>query len=439
MKDIRITNSTRPDEELTAYLGFDELQVIKADIDGDKRFLVIDKDDSPAECPICHQCGEKFEYYPKEYVDCVVDEHGNCEYIILDHRFVKCICRNDHPKLLKFSKEYSFAYKNAKVTKRMENRVVLMAMRTSCNEAESLVNGMITRQAIGMIVKRWVARCDSLRGVFNTPRDMAVISCTTEDKGYVFFADIGYRKFRIIDVIASIDSDSIAAELKKFEIDKIATVLTDSNSILVDTLRSYLADTTVLSVDTDSLIPPINHNLMEYMKKNARQIDKNVKHYITLSRDALGRNEEGRVDDALASRDELRKIYNHVNLLRKLIKNDKNFDYAEFVKWNNEIPQDDGGILGDTSLYIEHYMDEIINFYRRRTYVTRDVFARMKALVDKISRWSERAPELMRGRILYSGYVDNYEILEEQQWMGVSYEDVMANIEKLIEEGGSQQ
>ena len=48
------------------------------DIDGIlPDILVIDKDDSPAECPICHQCGEKFEYYPKEYVDCVVDEHGN--------------------------------------------------------------------------------------------------------------------------------------------------------------------------------------------------------------------------------------------------------------------------------------------------------------------------------------------------------------------------
>ena len=57
--------------------------------------------------------------------------------------------------------------------------------------------------------------------------------------------------------------------------------------------------------------------------------------------------------------------------------------------------------------------------------------------MDRLSRWSDRAPELMRARLLYAGMVDDYEDLADIQWQGISYDDVMANIDMLIKEGGS--
>lgn len=437
LKDIRITKSTRIDDELTSYVGISELKAIMIEPAGRKTILVVDADDSPAECPKCHKDGERFEYYPKEYVDCVVDKNGKYEYIILDHRFVKCLCRNHPPRLIKFSKEYDFAYRNCKVTKRMENRIVALAMRTSCYETEQMVDYSVSRQAIGTIVKRWVARCDSLRSTFLTPRNMAIISGTTGDKGYVFFADVAYGKFRIIDVIVGIDSANIISELRRFEIEKIGMVITDSNTILVDTLRSYLSDATVLSVDVDSLIPPVTENISRYMKKYARQIDTKVKGNILVARDNLSEVNRGRVDEALASRDELRKIYEHVNLLRKVIKTEHFTDYSEFEKWNETIPEDTTGVFNDVSIYIDDYVNEIINFYKRRNIVSGDIFIRIRALVDRLSRWSDRAPELMRARLLYASMVDDYEDLADIQWQGISYDDVMANIDMLIKEGGS--
>lgn len=437
MKDIRITKSTRADENLTIELGISELKVISVEPSYLRKFLAVDSDDSPAECPYCHEEGEKFEYYPKEYYDCITKKNGEVEYIILDHRFIKCLCRNHQPGLKKFSKEYDFAYKGANVTKRMENRIVALAMRTSCSETEQLLNSLITRQAIGSIVRRWVARCDSLRGSFNTPRDMAIISGSTNDVGYVFFADVAYQKFRIIDVVAGIDSASIISELRKFELDKIQTVLTDSNTILVDTLRGTLSDNTILSVDADSLIPPITEELEKFMRKNARQINTKVKHNITLARDGLSESNKAGVDEALASRDELRGIYEHANLLRRIIKTKNGGDYSEFEKWNENIPLDTEGVFDDVSVYIEDYMKEIINFYKRRNNVSGNVYARLRALVERISRWSERAPELMRARLMYASIVDTYEELEDYQWPGITYEDVVENIEMLIKEGGS--
>lgn len=57
--------------------------------------------------------------------------------------------------------------------------------------------------------------------------------------------------------------------------------------------------------------------------------------------------------------------------------------------------------------------------------------------MDRLSRWSDRAPELMRARLLYASMVDDYEDLADIQWQGISYDDVMANIDMLIKEGGS--
>ena len=438
LKDIRITKSTQIDDELTKYIGISELNAIGINESAARKtILVIDADDSPAECPKCHKNGERFAYYPKNYIDCVVDRNGKYEYIILDHRFVKCICRNHPQHLLKFSKEYDFVCKKCKVTKRMENRIVALAMRTSCFETEQMIDCAVSRQAIGTIVKRWVARCDSLRNTFETPSKMAIISGTTSDKGYVFFADVEKNKFRIIDLIVGIDSANIISELRRFEIKNIELVVTDSNAILVDTLRSYLSDATILTVDVDSLIPPIIEKISGYMKKYARQIGTKVKGNILVARDNLSNLDRDRVDEALASRDELRKIYEHVNLLRKVIKTDHFMDYSEFEKWNDTIPEDTTGVFDDASIYIDDYTNEIINFYKRRNNVSGNIFIRIKALVDRLSRWSDRTPELMRARVLYANMVDDYEDLGEKQWKGISYDDVMKNIDLLIEEGGT--
>ena len=61
LKDIRITKSTRIDDELTSYVGISELKAIMIEPAGRKTILVVDADDSPAECPKCHKDGERFE------------------------------------------------------------------------------------------------------------------------------------------------------------------------------------------------------------------------------------------------------------------------------------------------------------------------------------------------------------------------------------------
>lgn len=436
LKDIRVTKNTRADEVLTSYLGIPELKVIQKEAYGRTKLLVVDTEDNPAECPECHKEGERFQYFPKEYYDCVVNSKGVYEYIIIDHRFVKCICRRHEGRNRTFSKEYDFAYRNANVTKRLENRIVILSMMNSCLNASKQIDKVVSRQAVGNIVRRWVERCDSLRGDFLTPTNMAVISGGTSEKGYVFFADIGYRKFRIIDVIAGIESASIITELRRFNLNDIRYMLTDSNTIIVDTLRGVLHDDTTLAVDVDSFIPPLNDQFLMYIKKNAKQIDSRLKNTFLLDKESLPDSERKKINNALENRKELHNIYEHVNNLRRIIRG-KAPKYSELENWRKNIPDNSENVFDDVDVYIDAYAEEIINFYRRRTSVTEDVYIKIRALVNRLSNWSDRAPELMRARVLYSGIVDDYEELEERQWMGVSYDDVMENIDKLIKEGGS--
>ena len=73
--------------------------------------------------------------------------------------------------------------------------------------------------------------------------------------------------FRIIDVVSGISAANIEIVLKRFELTKIATVITDSNSVLVDALRGGLSDLTELSVDVESLLPPIIDGMRKYHPK----------------------------------------------------------------------------------------------------------------------------------------------------------------------------
>lgn len=461
MKDLRITKHTEIDEQMTKLLSIDELSIIKCGHKEIKRsvadgggvrtvkcYTVIDSDDSKAECDICQQDGEPYEYYQKCYIDCMVDGTGKSQYVILDHRFVKFLCRK-HGKLHKFSKEYAFAEKNSNVTKRMENRVVFLAVRTSCNEAAQKVGYIVSRQAVGNVVRRWTERCDLLRGSFNTPTDLAVISAMNNERGYIFFADISYNKFRIIDVVSGISAANIEIVLKRFELTKIATVITDSNSVLVDALRGGLSDLTELSVDVESLLPPIIDGMRKYMNLFERQIDPKIKHAITLPAESVSQYNQGRMKETFKSRKKLFEIYNHVNALRTIIKSDDHLDYKKFEGWLDGIPDEDYNlstkkdtdvretVFSEVSVYVEDYMKEILNFYRRRKNITGDVYRKIRLLVDKLQNWSDRAPELMRTRILYSDKIDTYEDLADSQWTGVDYEDVMKNIDLLISEGGN--
>lgn len=440
MKDIRITKSTKVDEALTKQLNISELKVIRCLNTTPRTFLVIDTDNSPAGSPEDGESGEPFQYYSKTYLDCLETDDG-VEYISLDHRFVKYIQtykdEQGNTRYRKFTKGYYFAERNATITKRLEQRIVLLAMKSSFLDTAAAMDNLLTRQTIGVIVKKWVKKCDVLRDKFLTPRKMAIMSGTDDENGYVFFMDIQTTKIIIIDVIAGISSDEIRKELQKFEIDKIQYLLTDSNSILVDTLRGSIADkNTTLAVEADSLVPVINSKIMEYMKKHERQIPAETKDYILIAKDQLGENPGERVDAALESRPKLREIYEHVNWLRQIIKAVDRDGYDDFRKWIAQIPEDSEGIFDDASVYIENYEEEILNFYRRRREISGSVYVRIRNLVDKLSRWSERAPDLMRARMLYASIVDDYEDLEEHQWKGLTYEDVMDNIEMLIDEGG---
>lgn len=461
MKDLRITKYTEIDEQSTKLLDIEGLSVVmcgqkKIKMSGDSGvsnkdvqcFTVIDSDKSKAKCDICKQDGEPYEFYKKEYIDLIKDDSGKIHYTILDHRFLKYLCRH-HDRLHKFSKEYTFVEKKMNVTKRMENRVVYFAVRTSCNEAAQRVDYIVSRQAVGNIVRRWTERCDMLRGNFNTPTDLAVISAVNNERGYIFFADISHNRFLIVDVICGINAANIEAELRRFDLKKISTVITDSNSILVDALRSRLADGTELSIDVDSLLPPIIEKMKKYMNLFERQIDPNIKHAITLPREQVSQYYKDKMKETFRSRKELLEIYNHVNALRTIIKAGNHADYEKFEQWLETIPDEKYNlsrkkdtekretVFAEASVYVEDYMQEVLNFYRRRTNITGDVYQKIMVLVDKLGRWSDRAPELMRARLLYSGMIDTYENLANSQWAGISYDDVMKNIDLLISEGGN--
>ena len=179
------------------------------------------------------------------------------------------------------------------------------------------------------------------------------------------------------------------------------------------------------------------------------QIDPKIKHAITLPAESVSQYNQGRMKETFKSRKKLFEIYNHVNALRTIIKSDDHLDYKKFEGWLDGIPDEDYNlstkkdtdvretVFSEVSVYVEDYMKEILNFYRRRKNITGDVYRKIRLLVDKLQNWSDRAPELMRTRILYSDKIDTYEDLADSQWTGVDYEDVMKNIDLLISEGGN--
>lgn len=456
MEDIRITKSTKIDTKLTELLSIADVAVISTSIksfnntasrggtNNRRKFLSFDSDRSKAECEECKELAEKHRYFKKEYVDCIINEDGVYEYIILDFRFLKFICRN-HDTMRVFSKPYYFAERDANITNRMESRIIYLAMRTSCFDAARLIDYSVSRQAIGTIVKKWTERCDIYRDEFITPADLVIMSATNTDTGYIFFADISYNKFRIFEVVPLVDSASIISVLNKLNIDKIQNVVTDSNTILVDTLRSTLPDRISLIIDANALIQPLLDNLEKYLNKYARQIEHRTKGYFLLPQNAVQPGSRIRMAEAMASRPELEKIYNHIILLRDIVKSEIHDDYSSFEKWNENIPEvtladreedQDFSIFDDVSVYIDDYMTEIMNFYKRRNIVDADVFQKIKILSDRLSNWSDRAPELMRARVLYSKFVDDCQEIGEQQWRGISYDDLLQNIDELIREGG---
>lgn len=440
LEDIRITKLTKIDEKLTRELNIGELKVIYCEDTIPRTFLVIDSDCSPAGNPDDGSTGEPHQYYGKHYLDYIETKSG-IEYVILDHRFIKYVQRREDSqgniRYRKFSKGYDFAEKDAKITKRLEKRIVLLAMISSCLDAAAQLDGLISRQTVGSIVKKWVHKCDVLRNRFITPRQMAIVSGTDSEHGYVFFMDVQISRISIIDVITGISSEGILKELQKFELEKVQYLITDSNAIIVDTLRGAISTRdTMLAVEPESIVQIINDRIIDYMNKNERQIPVETKADILVDKDLLEDNRKERVDLALDIRPELRKIYEHVNLLRRIIKIFNGEEYRDFNRWIDQIPEESEEIFDDASVYVENYEEEIINFYRRRKNISGSLTVRIRNLVDKLSRWSEKAPELMRARLLYASIVNDYEDLEENQWKGLTYEDVIDNIEMLINEGG---
>lgn len=431
------------DYDLTAMLGLDELEVVKYE---DGQYTAMNADHELPKCIYCGGDTRNHDTRTRNFYDCIKDEEGKPQFIYLayDQYMYQCLNTDCHSL---FPRKIDFARGNAKLTKRLEEMIVHYGMFLSYGDIKNKFEDKISRTTVKDTISNWTNRHDEDRGAFYTPEILCIISFETTKVNYILVADGVDENKCIIDVLLDIGSGQVMSILSRFDKSKIKRVVVDVNPTIVEVIRDQLPGVEI-QVHTGALLLCakkefellINNEGPHLYKVDRKSLLKSPQELAILegSSDEVKRYndeityENNRISHIIGTKPRIGVAYEHIINLYKVLSPDS--DYSNLKKWEDAVsivcPED----FELTIAYVEHYMQELLNFYLRRTEVTKDIYDELVILNNLIDEFKTYSADVLRAKILYQVEPLLEEVDGKTLWRGVPLEKVIAITKKLLNE-----
>ena len=412
---------TRPwDPDRTALLDQPELWVQKNGGQNYFRAWLVEQDvDS---CPLCDSKVIKVQdLFSKTYTD-LISDGGQKRVISLEYRFYKWRCLNEKCRHI-FARDISFATKYDNVTHRMEDEIVrLVVGGRSYAEICDLLDGPITRQAIGQIFNRWVRSRDDQRRILRPLQRLAVLSGRTDRESYTIFLNLD-DGIRVFDILYGVDSADIAAILRKLDAAAVQTVLSDCDPIIAATVKDHFPNAVhIIPVDfwfklVADDFAAFSHNRIKWCPVK----DKDELIQTPYSELVMRQSDLKKI---LTMRPEMEEPYSDFNYLREMInRRDELWVYDELVEWIETVDDNFREELSVTEYQLQYYRQEIEAHMHHRDAVPDRLYRLTTRLEEILKKKRTFSTEVLKARVLYSRDAD----LDD--WRGIPIEDVITTLE----------
>ena len=372
-------------------------------------------------CPLCGGKVIKMQdLFSKTYKD-IINDNGKKRVVTLEYGFHKWRCLDDRCRHI-FAKEIDFASKYDNVTYRLEEEIASKVMQGhTYGEIFNQLQGSISRQAVGQIFNRWVRKKEDLRKLQSTPSRLAIISAATEKDRCVLFLNLD-DGIKIFDVLYGINSGEIAAVIRKLDMAKVKTVLTDCEEIIVAAAKDFFSGA-VHIIPVEFWFRLVTADFEAYSHDVLKWCAVSGKDYKIMMLPAVLGPMISDLQQIFAARPAIQQPYADYNILREIISNrDELWVYDELLEWCDSIGSEFREHLSVTIMQLQHYRQEIENHVHYREEVPEP----LSRLVDmlEIDLKSERffSTETVKAKLLYGVQADL------EHWTGIPIGDVLESL-----------
>ncbi len=410
----------RTDIDRTYLLGQPELSVERGKGSPDY-FYGWNQDPEVDACPLCGGHVIKMQdLFSKTYRD-IIQDNGKTRVISLEYGFHKWRCLNAECRHI-FAKEIEFASKYDNVTYRLEEEIAAKVMHgDTYGQIHNQLQGSISRQAVGQIFNRWVRKKEELRKLRSTPSRLAILSGDAEKGRYVLFLGLD-DGIRILDVLYGVNSAEIATVIRTLDREKVNTVITDCEEILVAAAKDYFPDA-VHIIPVEFWFKLVAADFAAFAHEKLRWCTvpgKDTK--IMMTRAALG-PKVADLEEIFDNRPSLQQPYEDYHALWEIISNrDELWVFDELLDWAGSVDSEFGDYLSVTMLQLEHYRQEIENHVRYREEVPERLSIQIDWLEDNLFRERIFSTECLKAKLLYGVQADL------EHWSGVPIEDTLRSL-----------
>lgn len=406
------------DEARSALLCQSELFVLK-NIKGKTGFYARLINDDVDRCPVCGEVDLKNQgLFEKVYIDYLPDNHEK-HVIFFTYQFNKYKCLNKQCHHI-FSKSIGFASQRDHVTHRFEKEIVKRIINgDSYDTIAKSLSYSVTRQAVGQIFIRWVKGQEEARRIKTTPSTLAIISGKTDKDQYTLFLSLD-KTIRILDIILGVSSLDIIGWIRRLDLDRIETVITDCDPVIVDTINDYLPQITYI-IPVYYWFKLVAEDFKEYSRELLRWSQvRNKDSIIMLSESELGFNVSSR-NKLLETRPAIRQPYKDYNELRETVFNrEKLWTINDLDAWVASADPDLQKHLNATILRLNMYKDLIYQHELHREQIPNNLYQLSNDLESYVSKAKTISDAQLKARVLYSVPAD----LED--WRGIPIEEAIS-------------
>ncbi len=416
----------REDQARTDLLALNELIVLKGKGDPDHFYAWLD-DLAPEHCPLCNGSEIKVQnLFSHTYTDCIME--GTAPRVIsLTYEFYKYRCKNPECRHI-FAPEITFASVNSNLTRRLEKQIASMVIEgQSYASIASSFREMITRQAVGQNFNRWITARNEQRMLRKPPSVIAAITGQTEKEDYTLTLSCD-EGIRILDILLGVDTDRIAASLKRFGSPESRFVLTDCNPTVYEAAKEALPKALHI-IPAEMWLKLVRRDFIEYARGPLRWLQ--IRNKLDLLLEAKANSEENtppNLRKIFSSRPELKDPYDDYHYLRDIIFNRE-------IQWHiNELDEWPAGIddafrdqLSATLIQYREYREEIARHEDHRDCVPVTLLASTDRLEELIRSRRCFSEEVLQAMVLYSTEND------PDRWEGVGIADVINKLSSLPE------
>ena len=411
-----------PDHDRTELLGIDELFVEKH---RGGQYLYYTRLHEP-EMDCCPKCGcsmiKTHNLFSKSYYD-ILKQGGRHRVISIIYEFYKYRCLNASCGHI-FAKEIHFASRDDKVTYRLENEVARMVIAgCSYGYIQDQLDA-VTRQAVGQIFHRWIAKKEKKRNQQFSPETLAMLSGMIDETRYTIFLALD-DSIRVIEIIFGDESADIAAILRQINTKEVRTILSDCSPIINDAVADFFPQALHI-VPAELWFRTAEAEFYDFAHERIKGSTVRRKDELIMTPRADLGYRVGDLNRLLDERPEVKPVYEDFASLRELIdRRGELWVYKELEEWAKEAHSETVEQMPATLYLLQAYRSEIEAQTQHRDAVPNRLNYYIHDLEAVLSNGKITSLEVLKARVLYSVETDL------QNWRGVPITDVIDTLSKM--------